>query len=165
VFMQNRPNQGSTRPQRSAPLVLDAARVSALSDAPDLGRVTYTVVREPPPAARAATPSAAADKRSSNRQRTPLRSGKVVDLGDRFIVECFVHNRSTSGARLRLVDAKPLPAIIKVYDDQHKTLSTVRVVWQRRQDVGVRFDWRLDVGEARRAFVAALGEQFYAVPG
>jgi hypothetical protein len=59
--------------------------------------VTYTVIDPPLKRFRKA------DNRNEQRSRTRLRTGKITSLINRFIVECQLHDRSPTGARIRLM--------------------------------------------------------------
>lgn len=78
------------------------------------------------------------DRRSFARQRTRLRSGKLIDVAGNFITECLVHNRSASGCRLRLPTGTPLPRGLDFYEDQSGRLFHAVLVWQRDREVGLR---------------------------
>ena len=66
----------------------------------DADVVTYCVLPSP-------TPSTG-EKRRQQRRRTRLRSGKVLDRGNRFLVDATILDRSSGGLRLRL--ARDCPA-------------------------------------------------------
>ena len=84
-------------------------------------------------------PPAIRDKRAAARRRTRLRSGKVLDEANRFLVECVVHDRSGEGARLRIVEDVPIGSPFRLFDDEQGNLHEAWIVWRRGQELGVRF--------------------------
>jgi hypothetical protein len=105
------------------------------------------------------------DKRIRPRRRTRLRSGKILDARNRFVIECLVHDRSADGARLRLMRPVPLPPRFRLYDDGDASLAAVEIVWRRGHDVGVRFREEAGPVALTRSERIALGAKFYAVRG
>ena len=103
------------------------------------------------------------DKRAGRRRRTRLRSGKVADTRNRFIIECAVHDRSEEGARLRLAKNVALPDDIRLFDDEQNALFPARIIWRTGQEVGVHFLPPDTMGDIPEADLAALGRKFYAV--
>ncbi len=78
------------------------------------------------------------ERRRAGRQRMRLRTGKLIRRDGQFLCECLVHNRSTSGARLRLGAACDLPATIYFYEDESGNLFEATVRWRREREIGVR---------------------------
>lgn len=133
--------------------VLDGIRIGAeRAGARRAGDVTYTVIEA------ADKPRHHDEQRTGPRRRTRLRSGKLADARGRFVIECIFYDRSSEGARLRLVENVPLPTPLMVYDDETGTLSEAHLVWRDHQDIGIRFGAR--PGRA----ASSLGAKFYAVP-
>ena len=93
---------------------------------------SYTVLHE----AEGSAPKG--ERRRFTRQRTRLRSGKIIHPGGRFITECLIHNRSASGCRLRLPSAIALPSKICFFDDETERLFQAVVMWQKAKDIGIR---------------------------
>ena len=83
--------------------------------------------------------SAVREQRAATRRRTRLRSGKILDLDNRFVVECVIHDRSSEGARLRIVEDVALSSPFRLFDDEQGTLHEVSIVWRRGQELGVIF--------------------------
>jgi hypothetical protein len=79
------------------------------------------------------------EQRATARRRTRLRSGKILDPDNRFLVECVVHDRSAEGARLRIVADLALTSPVRLFDDEQGTLHEVSIVWRRGQEIGVRY--------------------------
>ena len=123
------------------------------------GDFTYAVLPAEPAPRGAAT---GGDRRAGARQRTRLRSGKVVDGDGRFIAECLIANRSSIGGLLRLAQTATLPARILLYEDQSGEVVPAAVVWRREREAGVRF-LPVDPGERYRAVADAMRRKFYAM--
>jgi hypothetical protein len=121
------------------------------------GVVTYSFVE--PVTARQAFD----DRRSDLRRRTRLRSGKVVDRDNGFIVECLVHERSTYGARLQLARMVEVPDRIGFFDDAEQSIRAAEIVWRRGHQLGIRFTPELDPEEIKESDLASLSGKFYAV--
>jgi hypothetical protein len=121
------------------------------------GAVTYSVV-EP-----AAKPQAPDDRRSDLRRRTRLRSGKVVDLNNAFIVECVIRERSQEGARLLLAGTADLPDRIGLFDDAEMSIRTAEIIWHRHPELGIRFTPELDARQIKASDLASLSGKFYAI--
>jgi hypothetical protein len=101
------------------------------------------------------TASAMRNKRSEPRWRTRLQSGKIFDSHNRFLTDCQVHDRSTHGARLRVVVNAALPSRLRFFDEVAKQLFEVQVAWQRGQDIGAKFVGQIHVTEAQSAVLAS----------
>ena len=78
--------------------------------------------------------------RSAPRQRTRLRSGKLVTVGGEFLTECLIYDLSSRGCRIRLPAGRPLPRAIQLLDDQSGLLHRCALLWRDGSDIGVRFD-------------------------
>jgi hypothetical protein len=98
------------------------------------GEVTYRVL-EP----RHEPKQKSADKRVEGRHRTRLRSGKILDLANKFLIDCQIHNRSTHGARLILPAKVKAPRRFRLFSDTDGELVDAKVIWQRGQNIGVTF--------------------------
>lgn len=119
------------------------------------GECTYTVIDAP-------RPTASGDKRNRPRQRTRLRTGKILDRHGHFLTECLIYDRSDTGGRLRLPAGIMLAAAIQLYEDQSAALLQADIVWRMEREVGIRF--RASVSTPRsRALEAEMRRRFYAV--
>ncbi len=117
--------------------------------------VTYTV---------AITPERSLiDKRTTNRRRTRLRSGKILDANNRFLIECSIQDRSFDGIRLRLMKNTAIPAIFGFYDDESQIVVQAQTAWRRNEILGARILSKEPVrlNEKQRA---SLRNKFYAMP-
>lgn len=134
------------------PAFLDAIKVPAAAFRPGAA-VTYMVIEK----------KSGREQRAEPRKRTRLRSGKILDTTNRFLVECQIHDRSAEGARLRLVANVSAPQRIRLFDDEAKILRDARIVWRRNHEIGVRF-----APSARTVFLrpgerASLAGKYYAI--
>jgi hypothetical protein len=105
----------------------------------------------------------APEKRSRRRQRTRLRTGKILDFHNHFIVECSVHDRSVSGVRIRLLKAANIPQILRIYDDERQTLTSAAVVWHRDFELGLRYLRESEESRIKTKDLEALARRYYAV--
>jgi hypothetical protein len=80
-----------------------------------------------------------ADKRSNERLRTRLRAGQLTDKRHEVIVDCLIHDRSRTGARLRLALDRPLPKLFLLADHVTQVQFWVQLAWQKGRDAGVKF--------------------------
>lgn len=97
---------------------------------------TYSIVSveafSPPPRPKSS------DKRDNQRMRTRLRAGQLSDPSDKVIVDCLIHDKSRTGARLLLAHDKTLPKTFLLFDDVSKARFRADLAWQKGRDVGVR---------------------------
>jgi hypothetical protein len=114
-----------------APLI-EAVKVDDAHARP--GEATYRVI-EP----RHEPKQKNADKRAEGRHRTRLRSGKILDLANKFLIDCQIHNRSAHGARLILAAKVKAPRRFRLFSDTDGELIDAKIIWQRGQNVGVTF--------------------------
>ncbi len=142
--------------------VVAARRTASPASAP--GEFTYAVLREPSSSRPGGEPVASrpGERRDGSRQRTRLRSGKIVDQDGHFVVECLIANRSASGGLLRLPGAAALPGRILLYDDQSGDLQAANVIWRRDREIGIRFA-AADRCERHRAIADSMRRKFYAM--
>ncbi|MGQ7792548.1 PilZ domain-containing protein [Faunimonas sp. B44] len=108
-------------------------------------------------------PASGGEKRSEARRRTRLRSGKVLDTRNAFLIECLIHDRSDLGARLRLVEPAPVPDLIHLFEDDSAEVIGATVVWRRGQEIGVRFELGRERPRISGPERASLAGRFYAV--
>jgi hypothetical protein len=78
------------------------------------------------------------EKRSSKRWRSRLRSAKLFDASQRFLVECRIMDLSPSGARLKPESDRPLPLELFYHDDD-KVFAPAALVWIKKREIGIRF--------------------------
>jgi hypothetical protein len=91
--------------------------------------VTYYVVRT----------ATLSEKRFSERRRTRLRSGKIVNPRSAYLIECQIYDWSGTGAKLRLFDAASVPGRIQLFEDASERIINAMVVWRRRREIGIYF--------------------------
>ncbi len=116
--------------------------------------VTYSVLPSP-----TASPS---EKRRDQRRRTRLRSGKIFDRGNRFLIDATILDRSSGGLRLRLARDCPMPEFFHLFDDEAELVFAARVAWRRQAIVGAHIDPGGPVNATPRQ-IAALRGKFYAM--
>jgi hypothetical protein len=150
----NETSSGPAKP-KAAP-VLDAAKVSDASRLRDKSCVVYWVKE-------VAQTTKDQERRGPQRKRTRLRCGKVLDGHSELIIECQVHDRSTYGARLRLMNTLPLPPRIRVYDDEHGALLEAKVIWQKDDSVGVQFLTEINARTKRLGKISKYAGKYYAL--
>ncbi|MGP8233446.1 MAG: hypothetical protein ACLQL2_12410 [Methylovirgula sp.] len=141
----------SPDPPHSAAPLIDAIKVSGAETKP--GEVTYRIldpVRE------------SGDKRTESRKRTRLRSGKILDDANKFLIDCQINNRSEHGARLILVAKIKLPRRIRLFSDLDGELLEAAIAWQRGQNVGVTFPPQAKP-DLTAAQITALRKKIYVV--
>jgi hypothetical protein len=143
----------SPRPPRSeaAPLI-DAVKITDGKTRP--GEVTYSII---------GTGASNGDKRMEGRQRTRLLSGKVLNLDNKFLIDCQIHNRSAHGARLILVAKLKVPRRLRLFSDIDGALVQAEVAWQRGQNVGVNFPHGRASLALTDAEVTSLRKKIYVV--
>lgn len=120
----------------------------------DADVVTYCVLPSP-------TPSTG-EKRRQQRRRTRLRSGKVLDRGNRFLVDATILDRSSGGLRLRLARDCPAPEFFHLFDDETGLIFSARIAWRRQALLGALVDPGGPVNATPRQ-IAALRGKFYAM--
>ena len=118
------------------------------------GFATYSVVPSPEPEQ--------VEKRRCRRRRTRLRSGKILDGANRFLVEATILDRSSSGLRLRLAKDCAIPQHFRLFDDETELILIARIVWRRQALIGAQID---PSGPARTSprQIASLRGKFYAI--
>jgi hypothetical protein len=141
--------------RRSRPLDPDDPAARALARE---GRVVYTVAIRDEPNAKTAQ-----EKRRSTRQRTRLRSAKLLDARNRFLCECLIQDHSSVGFKIKLLKNVSLPARFRLFDDESGVVRTVAVAWRRETLLGVRHCSGERSPELSRSVRAALGGRYYAM--
>src|SRR5208283_1941402 len=119
----------------------------------DSSVVTYSVLPSPTPFS--------GEKRRARRRRTRLRSGKILDRRNLFLIEASIVDRSAGGLRLRLAKDVAIPEIFHLYDDEAEIILVARIVWRRQALVGARIDPSGPARASRRQ-IASLRGKFYA---
>ena len=137
-----------TRPSR--PSIFDLFRRK-----PPRGDVTYSVLST-------GSPACPDERRNAPRRRTRLRSGKVLDRANGFLVETSILDRSACGLRLRLARDCELPEIFHLFDDESECIFALRVIWRRQTTVGARVRPGGPVQATRRQIIELRGK-FYAI--
>ncbi len=105
------------------------------------------------------------EQRRRPRQRTRLRSAKVLDAAYRFLCESRICDRSRDGLRLALARDIALPARLAVHIDETSEIRGASVIWRRGPTIGIRLDEAAPAGAMRPCDRRALRERYYAIPG
>jgi hypothetical protein len=134
-----------------APLLEAVKRDPA--DHPD-GEVSYCVLDE-----------AKGEARRQPRRRTRLRTGKIIDLANSFLVECQIHDRSATGARVRLMAPLALPALLRLFEDEAGDAVDARLVWSKGREAGLRFSNHPQARPLSASDRATLAGKYYAANG
>jgi hypothetical protein len=124
------------------------------------GEIAYWVVSpegHPPEAKRA-------DQRQHSRERTRLRSAKVLDGAYRFLCESRICDRSPDGLRLALARDVALPLEFAVHIDETSEVREATIVWRRGSTIGVRLQSSARTSALRPCDRYALKERYYAIP-
>ncbi len=104
------------------------------------------------------------DHRAAGRQRTRLRSAKILDVANKFVCECLVHDRSASGLRLALARNLGLPVHFRVHDDETGKVDAVVTVWRRGAVIGVRYSRAFGPVSVKPSDRSALRGRYHAIP-
>jgi hypothetical protein len=133
--------------------ILDAVKVTRMGSKSRADRVTYCVIES----------AGSNDKRSTPRRRTRLRSGKIIDSRNRFLIECQIYDRSPIGARLRLLGDTLVPRTIGLYEDENGELVDAHVIWRKDSELGIRFLPNSEQRQISKMQLATLGRKYYAI--
>ena len=127
----------------------------------EAGAVTYCVLPSPSPSSPFPI-TATTEHRNAKRQRTRLRSGKILDRANRFLIDAAIIDRSIAGLRLRLARDQPIPDVFRLFDEETGWVLGARLVWRRQALVGARLDPGGPLPASPRQ-IAALRGKFYAM--
>jgi len=126
----------------------------------EAGVVTYCVLPSPLPSRFPGL--ATTEKRNAKRRRTRLRSGKILDRANRFLIDAAIIDRSSAGLRLRLARDEPIPDVFRLFDEETGWVLGARLVWRRQALVGARLDPGGPLPASPRQ-IAGLRGKFYAM--
>lgn len=122
------------------------------------GEVAYWV-GSPPQGSRAFH----GEMRSEARQRTRLRSAKLLDATYNFICEGRVHDRSVNGLRILVARDVSLPTCVAIHIDEAQEVRCARIIWRSKAMLGVRLLERAPRGTLAPSDRFALRERYYGV--
>jgi hypothetical protein len=105
-----------------------------------------------------------ADQRMCRRERTRLRSAKLLDGAYRFVCEGRICDRSRDGLRLALARDIALPAQLTVHIDETSEVREAEVIWRRGSTIGIRLRSAAAADALRPCDRYALRERYYAIP-
>ena len=83
------------------------------------------------------TPSDAGDRRREDRRRTRLRAGILRSRDGRRLADCVIRDRSASGAKLILVEERPLPLDLELEDEADHRRFDIRIIRRDGSEIGV----------------------------
>jgi hypothetical protein len=109
--------------------------------------------------------SKCANNRAHARERTRLRSAKLLDGAYRFVCEGRICDRSRNGLRLALAQDVPLPPRLAVHIDETSEVREAKVIWRRGSTIGIRLHSAAPADALRPCDRHALRERYYAIPG
>lgn len=105
-----------------------------------------------------------ADQRTCPRERTRLRSAKLLDGSYRFVCDSRICDRSRDGLRLALGCEIALPRHLAVHVDETSEVREAEVVWRRGSTIGIRLRSVAPADALRLCDRYALRERYYAIP-
>jgi hypothetical protein len=125
------------------------------------GEIAYCVVSDDG----GSTADKSADLRAQPRERTRLRSVKLLDRSCRFLSEGRICDRSRDGLRLALAREVVLPPQLAVHIDETSEVRSAKIIWRRGSTLGVRLQEPLPEDAMTASRRSALRERYYAIPG
>ena len=103
------------------------------------------------------------ERRREERQRTRLRSGKIVGLDGRFIIECQFSDIAPHGAKLRTVEVPTVPERFWLFDDYYGRALLARVAWRDGREMGVELVSDPAVAPLDDERLAQLAGKYYSL--
>lgn len=103
------------------------------------------------------------ERRGGRRFRTRLRSGKIVSLEGRFLIECQFHDLADGGARIRPVGPYRLPDRFWLFDDHERNVAYAEVAWRNGSGIGVSFECEPDAVALSHERIAHLARKYYGL--
>ncbi len=103
------------------------------------------------------------EKRTEERKRTRLRSGKLVTLSGQFLTECHFHNLAGGGAKIRIMSQCVIPDRFWLFDDQYCGALITEIVWRNDFDFGVRFVHDPGVAPLNDTILNTLAGKYYSL--
>jgi hypothetical protein len=110
-------------------------------------------------------PAKGANNRAQARERTRLRSAKLLDGSYRFVCEGRICDRSGNGLRLALAQDVSLPPQLAVHIDETSEVREAKVIWRRGSAIGIRLHSAAPANAMSASQRYALKERYYAIPG
>ncbi len=163
--------QGATPRGAPAPMLVGTKRQDWLSESgssrglgrklAERGEVAYCVVSNDG----RSSAGKSADHRSRPRERTRLRSAKLLDVSCRFLSEGRICDRSRDGLRLALARDVVLPPKLAVHIDETSEVREAKVVWRRGSTIGIQLRGTLPASAITASRRHALNDRYYAIPG
>jgi hypothetical protein len=126
------------------------------------GQVAYSVTQHSAPTTPAPAPPR--DTRVAERRRSRLRSAKLLDSNNRFICECLIHDLSSHGVGLKLMNNIGLPPRLRLFDDETGELHVAAIAWRRGVVLGLRLRSEGAKPSIKSSLRLSLRGQYYAIP-
>lgn len=104
-----------------------------------------------------------AERRHAERRRTRLRSGKLVNLRGRFLIDCQLHDVAKGGAKIRVADPLGVPNRFFLFDDQHEQALIAEVIWREGSELGLKFCTDPTVVPLDATRLQALANKYYSL--
>ena len=104
------------------------------------------------------------EARAHPRERTRLRSAKLLDGAYRFLCEGRICDRSRDGLRLALARDITLPPQLAVHIDETSEVREAKVIWRRGSTTGIRLRSAAPANALSPCDRYALRERYYAIP-
>jgi hypothetical protein len=105
-----------------------------------------------------------ANLRAHPRERSRLRSAKLLDGAYRFLCEGRICDRSRNGLRLALARDIVLPSQLAVHIDETSEVREAKVIWRSGSTIGIRLHSAAPADALRPCDRRALKERYYAIP-
>jgi hypothetical protein len=105
------------------------------------------------------------NNRAHARERSRLRSAKLLDGAYRFVCEGRICDRSRNGLRLALAHDVSLPPQLAVHIDETSEVREAKVIWRRGSTIGIRLRSVAPANAMTASQRFALKERYYAIPG
>jgi hypothetical protein len=85
------------------------------------------------------------EERRTERRRRVLLFGRISDATGAYLADCAISNLSSTGAQVRLYEARTLPRLVYLIDPKTHTAHLCEIVWQRDDRLGLCFQNTLDL--------------------
>lgn len=83
------------------------------------------------------SPPDAVDRRREDRRRTRLQTGVLRSRDGRRLDDCVIRDRSVGGAKLVLMQERPLPLDLELEDEADHRRYDVRIIRRDGSEIGV----------------------------
>ncbi|WP_370673993.1 hypothetical protein [Pleomorphomonas sp. PLEO] len=77
------------------------------------------------------------NRRREDRHRTRLRAGILRGRDGRRLADCVIRDRSAGGAKLYLIEERPLPLELELEDEADHRRYDIRIIRRKGPEIGV----------------------------